>query len=112
MLFRSSRTKAGEVVIDHAACIGCGNCQRNCPYGVIKMAHPTAKKPSFLLWLLLGAGPGPGRGIEIDGPTKAVKCDLCSGLSGGPSCVRSCPTGAASRAHPQQLFDLIRETGR
>lgn len=107
-----TRTKAGEVVINHAACIGCGNCQRNCPYGVIKMAHPTAQKPNFLFWLLFGAGPGPGRGMEIEGPSKAVKCDLCSGLSGGPSCVRSCPTGAASRVHPQQLFDLIREGGR
>ena len=26
----------GEVFIDDS-CIGCGNCQRNCPYGVIRM---------------------------------------------------------------------------
>ena len=29
----------GEVFIDDT-CIGCGNCQRNCPYGVIQMAPP------------------------------------------------------------------------
>ena len=56
----------GEVFIDDT-CIGCGNCQRNCPYGVIRMAKVPPKKPSLLDWLFFGAGPGPGRGRqEVD----------------------------------------------
>ena len=34
----------GEVFISDA-CIGCGNCQRNCPYGVIRMDSVPPKKP-------------------------------------------------------------------
>ena len=49
----------GEVFIDDP-CIGCGNCQRNCPYGVIRMDAKPPKKPGLLSWLLFGAGPGPG----------------------------------------------------
>ena len=49
----------GEVFIDDT-CIGCGNCQRNCPYGVIRMDAKPPKKPSLLNWLMFGAGPGPG----------------------------------------------------
>ncbi len=49
----------GEVFIDET-CIGCGNCQRYCPYGVIRMDSVPPEKPSILLWLLFGTGPGPG----------------------------------------------------
>ena len=48
----------GEVFINDT-CIGCGNCQRNCPYGVIRMDKVPPKKPSLLSWLFLGNGPGP-----------------------------------------------------
>jgi CRP-like cAMP-binding protein/thioredoxin reductase/Fe-S-cluster-containing hydrogenase component 2 len=107
-----SRTKEGEVFINQDTCIGCGNCERNCPYGVIHMAQPAAPKPGLLSWILFGAGPGPGRSEKGEGAKKAVKCDLCMGIDGGPACVRACPTGAAMRAHPQRLFDLIKERGR
>ena len=107
-----SRTKEGEVFINEETCIGCGNCERNCPYGVIQMAQPSAKKPGLLSWLLFGAGPGPGGAIKGEGAKKAVKCDLCMGIDGGPACVRACPTGAAMRSHPQLLFDLIKGRGR
>ncbi len=50
----------GEVVIDDT-CIGCGNCQRNCPYGVIRMDSVPPRKPPLLSWLFLGLGPGPRR---------------------------------------------------
>jgi len=49
----------GEVFIDET-CIGCGNCQRNCSYGIIRMDPKPPKKPSLLQWLLFGRGPGPG----------------------------------------------------
>ena len=54
-----NRGPDGEVFINDT-CIGCGNCQRNCPYGVIRMAKVPPKKPSLLKWLFFGSGPGPG----------------------------------------------------
>lgn len=106
----------GEVFIDDT-CIGCGNCTRNCPYGVIRLDKPPPKKPGLMSWLLFGAGPGPGepskewsyaaakkKGIEL--PKKAIKCDMCSGISGGPSCVRACPTGAAIRVSPEEFLSV------
>ena len=106
----------GEVVIDDT-CIGCGNCQRNCPYGVIRMDSVPPPKPPLLSWLLFGAGPGPGepsykwrkqhaKGAEQ--PKKAIKCDMCSGIEGGPACVRACPTGAAIRVAPEAFLSVAR----
>ena len=43
---------------------------------------------------------------------KAVKCDACVGLEGGPACVRACPTGAAIRIGPEQFIDLVEERKR
>jgi cGMP-dependent protein kinase 2 len=107
----------GEVFIDDT-CIGCGNCQRNCPYGVIRMEAVPPKKPGLLSWLLLGMGPGPGEpskkwSYKNANPTaekakKAIKCDMCSGIEGGPACVRACPTGAAIRVAPEQLLSVSR----
>ncbi|HQY34945.1 MAG TPA: cyclic nucleotide-binding domain-containing protein, partial [Pseudomonadota bacterium] len=97
------RAPNGEVFIADN-CIGCGNCERNCPYGVIKLTSKPKKKPGLLAWLMFGAGPGPGEAPykkkSKDGPQeekKAVKCDMCKDLPGGAACVRACPTGAAIR---------------
>jgi CRP-like cAMP-binding protein/thioredoxin reductase/Fe-S-cluster-containing hydrogenase component 2 len=105
----------GEVYIDET-CIGCGNCQRNCPYGVIRMEKVPPKKPPLLAWLLAGLGPGPGepskkwidKRVSPETPKKAVKCDMCAGISGGPACVRACPTGAAIRVAPEQFLTVAR----
>ncbi len=100
------RTQSGEVYIADN-CIGCGNCERNCPYGVIHMAGKKDSKPGLLSWLMFGAGPGPGEAPYAKGAKpsekKAVKCDMCRDVSGGPACVRSCPTGAALRISPEEL---------
>ncbi|HVF35083.1 MAG TPA: cyclic nucleotide-binding domain-containing protein, partial [Candidatus Saccharimonadia bacterium] len=104
------RAQNGEVYIADN-CIGCGNCERNCPYGVIKLASKAPKKPGLLQWLMFGAGPGPGEAPyeyakkkkKDAGEKKAVKCDMCKDLSGGPACVRACPTGAAIRISPEEF---------
>ena len=102
------RAPDGEVYVADN-CIGCGNCQRNCPYGVIQMATKPPKKPGLIPWLLFGIGPGPGqvpKGYgkkDTEAVKKAVKCDMCKDLSGGAACVRACPTGAAIRIKPDQL---------
>ena len=104
----------GEVFIDET-CIGCGNCQRNCPYGVIRMDAKPPKKPGLLSWMFLGLGPGPGeasyswrkKAAERQGketPKVAIKCDMCTGIEGGPACVRACPTGAAIRVGPEKFL--------
>jgi Fe-S-cluster-containing hydrogenase component 2 len=41
--------------------------------------------------------------------TVAVKCDLCRDISGGPACVRGCPTGAAIRLTPEQYRETLEE---
>ena len=110
-----NRGPDGEVYINET-CIGCGNCQRNCPYGVIRMAKVPPKKPSLLKWLFFGSGPGPGEAdkkwtekrVSAETPKKAIKCDMCSGISGGPACVRACPTGAAIRVSPEEFLTVAR----
>ncbi|MGB3807093.1 MAG: cyclic nucleotide-binding domain-containing protein [Erythrobacter sp.] len=107
----------GEVFIDET-CIGCGNCQRNCPYGVIRMDPKPPKKPSLLQWLLFGKGPGPGEASyawrkkhgDPEQPKQAIKCDMCAGIDGGPACVRACPTGAAIRVAPDKFLTFTKLT--
>ncbi len=103
------RAPNGEVFIMDT-CIGCGNCERNCPYGVIQMEplDPNRRAPKLWSWLLFGAGAEPGREDKVHDKSlqkKAVKCDMCKGLSGGPACVRACPTGAALRVSPEKFLD-------
>jgi cGMP-dependent protein kinase 2 len=110
-----NRGPDGEVYINET-CIGCGNCQRNCPYGVIRMAKVPPKKPGLLKWLFFGTGPGPGEAdkkwtekrVSAETPKKAIKCDMCSGIDGGPACVRACPTGAAIRVSPEEFLTVAR----
>ena len=107
----------GEVFIDDT-CIGCGNCQRNCPYKVIRMDAVPPPKPGLLSWLFFGSGPGPGEPSKKwsyantapgdEKAKKAIKCDMCSGIEGGPACVRACPTGAAIRVAPEQFLTVAR----
>jgi CRP-like cAMP-binding protein/Fe-S-cluster-containing hydrogenase component 2 len=111
------RAPNGEVFIGDN-CIGCGNCERNCPYGVIQMAALPPKKPGLLNWLLFGMGSGPGEDRTPEAMAKrtggkhAVKCDMCRGIAGGPACVRSCPTGAAIRVSPEQFIGVIQQGGQ
>ena len=111
------RSPGGEVYITDA-CIGCGNCEKNCPYGVIQMAPLAGKKGvnSLWAWLLTGIGREPGTSApaksygaggkdKSSAIKKAVKCDMCRDIRGGPACVRACPTGAALRISPEKFLD-------
>lgn len=96
------RDPRGEIYIK-SNCIGCGNCERNCPYDNIFMVHqePRWSITSWVRSLFGGAD-------EVE-RTVAVKCDLCRGISGGPACVRSCPTGAAIRLTPEEYRSTLEE---
>ena len=98
------RSANGEVYIEDS-CIGCGNCEKNCPYNVIQMAAPRSRRPNFLAWLLFGKDRFEKVGANV--PEQAVKCDMCINIDGGPACVRSCPTGAAARISPDRLINLL-----
>jgi CRP-like cAMP-binding protein/Fe-S-cluster-containing hydrogenase component 2/thioredoxin reductase len=105
-----TRGESGEVFISDA-CIGCGNCERNCPYGVIQMRAPAPQtgKTGLLAWLAFGIGDGPGEKATVydpNQPKKAVKCDMCKDQKGGAACVRACPTGAAIRVAPERFMDF------
>jgi CRP-like cAMP-binding protein/thioredoxin reductase/Fe-S-cluster-containing hydrogenase component 2 len=102
------RSPNGEVFIQDT-CIGCGNCEKNCPYSVIQMAPVDTKKkrPSLISWLMFGLGDEPGRTEKHYDKTaakKAVKCDMCKDQKGGAACVRACPTGAALRVSPEKFL--------
>jgi CRP-like cAMP-binding protein/thioredoxin reductase/Fe-S-cluster-containing hydrogenase component 2 len=108
------RSAEGEVFINDT-CIGCGNCERNCPYGVIQLAavDPRRQRPSLWSWLALGLGAEPGMEPKVKSkevPKKAVKCDMCKDLPGGAACVRACPTGAAIRVSPEQFLNYAAPT--
>ena len=104
-----ARDPHGEVYIK-SNCIGCGNCERNCPYDNIFMVHPKAERTIFD-WVkgLLGLEGGHAEPKVDAGRTVAVKCDLCREIHGGPACVRSCPTGAAIRLEPEQYQARLNE---
>ncbi|MEX2258489.1 MAG: cyclic nucleotide-binding domain-containing protein, partial [Woeseia sp.] len=104
------RAPNGEVYIEDS-CIGCGNCEQNCPYDVIQMAAPREPATGLAGWLLTGRGAAPGQRAPLtsdDAVKKAVKCDMCKDLSGGPACVRACPTGAAMRMSPAGFVNLTK----
>ena len=77
------------------------------------------KKPGLLSWMLFGAGPGPGEASQSwrkkeaakagkEQAKLAIKCDMCSGIEGGPACVRACPTGAAIRVSPEKFLSFAK----
>ena len=90
------------VIEDH--CIGCGLCERNCPYGNIQT--PTSKVDE----LIVPDPHHPGRTHAV-ARAKAATCDLCD--AGGtresplPRCVYACPHDAAHRMTGAELLAQV-----
>ncbi|HEX5364773.1 MAG TPA: cyclic nucleotide-binding domain-containing protein [Gallionella sp.] len=100
------RAVNGEVFISDS-CIGCGNCQKNCPYGVIQMAVQSEPQQGGIWQILFGSGKKAVVEADASVSKKAVKCDMCKGIRGGPLCVNACPTGAAFRVSPEGFFSHV-----
>ena len=105
-----TRAPHGEVFIDPAKCIACGNCATNCPYDNIFMVHPeeTEERSSLLGWVKEAVGMQKPAKPHPAKKALAVKCDLCRDLDSGPACVRSCPTGAVLRLEPDEYYKKIK----
>lgn len=101
------RDPKGEVFIHRDRCIGCGNCAKYCPYGNIFMVHEAKHHEMGPVDKLLAMIGVKGQESHEEGPTKAVKCDLCKDVGHGPACVRICPTGAAMRVSPNEYFRKV-----
>lgn len=101
------RSVSGETFIGES-CVGCGKCGELCPFGVIQLTEEVkAEKPSLWRALFGLSGKNPAAMTGSDSGKKAVKCDMCVGILGGPACVRACPTGAAFRVGPDQMLSMF-----
>lgn len=103
------RTPSGSVYITDT-CIGCGNCESNCPYNVIELVATSEPKAPLWSRLFNALSPSNSSGRAETGSVvvkHAMKCDACMSVSGGPACVRACPTGAAARLGSEQLLSLL-----
>lgn len=69
----------GARVVDESKCVGCGECQLQCPWGMVVLDPET---------------------------NKAKKCVLCYG---DPQCVRYCPNGALSFVKWEEAVKLYKE---
>jgi electron transport protein HydN len=80
----------GAVIVDRDKCIGCKSCVDACPFGAVRMAPL-------------------GFTLNQDGTPKTVanKCDLCTGLEGGPACKRVCPTGALRLVGCEDVEEIL-----
>jgi Fe-S-cluster-containing dehydrogenase component/CRP-like cAMP-binding protein len=92
---------SGVVQINDRTCIGCSTCANNCPYDNIQMVEVRDASGATLL------------DAATQQPiAKATKCDLCSGVPGGPACQQACPQDALVRLDLGNLGELSAFVGR
>jgi Fe-S-cluster-containing dehydrogenase component/CRP-like cAMP-binding protein len=112
-----ARFPDGEIDINPATCIGCGDCATQCPYDAISMiarSGGNGNGTGLLAKLSLGEPQLPVTQTEN---LLAVKCNLCKGTGLNPpgastaaySCEENCPTGALLRVNPREYFDEINQ---
>jgi Fe-S-cluster-containing dehydrogenase component/CRP-like cAMP-binding protein len=91
----------GVVRINDPTCIGCGVCAQSCPYDNIQMVEIRDARGALVV------------DADTQQPlAKATKCDLCSGLTGGPACQRACPHDALVRLDLGDLGKLAQWRAR
>ena len=89
----------GVVRINDRTCIGCSVCAQSCPYDNIQMVEIRDRRGAALI------------DAQTQQPiAKATKCDLCTGLPGGPACQRACPHDALVRLDLGNLGELSQWT--
>jgi electron transport protein HydN len=88
-----------KVLVDTERCVGCKLCLMACAFGAIELVPmPPDSRPIYANTLkTIKKG--------CDEPSfRANKCDLCTGRTGGPACVTSCPQKAL------ELVNAVAET--
>jgi len=120
-----ARFPDGQIDINAATCIGCGDCATQCPYNAISMiARPDGKNGhksgvfSRLLSPFSLTQPKLPEPVTQTENLLAVKCNLCNNTPLNPasaktaaySCEENCPTGALVRVNPREYFDEVNES--
>ena len=92
------RDPRGGVFVREDLCVGCGQCERACPWGSVHMAPRTHEAKTRL--------------PVVKSDLVAVKCDACRGEEDGPACIRACPVEAIARVEPlAAMADVRRAVG-
>ena len=92
------RDPRGGVFVREDLCVGCGQCERACPWGSVHMAPRTPAAKTRL--------------PVVMSELVAVKCDACHGEADGPACIRACPVEAIARVEPRAaMADVRRAVG-
>ena len=89
------RDPRGGVFVREDLCVGCGQCERACPWGSVHMAPRTI-------------GGAKTRLPVVESELVAVKCDACRGDADGPACIRACPVEAIARVEPLAAMAEVR----
>lgn len=113
-----ARFPDGQIDINAATCIGCGDCATQCPYNAISMIARSGTANGNGRSIFSAFSVGEGRIPEPVAQTEnllAAKCNLCQGTGLNPpgaktaaySCEENCPTGALVRVNPREYFDEV-----